>query len=84
MVPRSWLEGGFPAPLAIRTGPQNLYPKHIVLVQVRDVVPNTDNTLVDSCGHPLPPCIVMERGESLDMCAARAKPDRPQAFTVRP
>lgn len=37
---------------------------------------------MDGNGHPLPPCIVMERGESLDIWAARAQPDRPQAFTV--
>ena len=34
-------------------------------------------------GHPLPPCIVMERGESLDKWQARAKPDRMQACSVR-
>lgn len=54
------------------------------LVQVRNVEANTDGVHVDARGHPLPPCIVMERGESLDIWAARAKPDRSQAFTVWP
>jgi hypothetical protein len=53
-----------------------------LLLQVRNVEPNTDNTVVDAHGHALPPCIVMERGEPLDVWAARAKPDRPQAFVV--
>jgi hypothetical protein len=39
--------------------------------------------LLDGHGHPLPPFIVMERGESLDVWAARAQPDRPLAFAVR-
>ena len=51
--------------------------------QVRNVELNTARVLVDSSGHPLPPCIVMERGESLDIWAARARPDRTQAFVVR-
>ena len=54
------------------------------LPQLRNVEPNTDGRHVDTCGHPLPPCIVMERGESLDIWAARAQPDRLQAFTVSP
>ena len=44
---------------------------------------NESGKHVDSDGYPLPPCIVMERGESLDIWAARAQPDRSQAFTVR-
>jgi hypothetical protein len=50
---------------------------------VRNIEANTDKKLVDAYGYPLPPCIVMERGESLDIWAARAQPDRSQAFTVR-
>jgi hypothetical protein len=30
----------------------------------------------------MPPCVVMERGESLDIWSARARPDRIQAFSV--
>lgn len=51
-------------------------------MQVRNVESNEGKVVVDSCGHPLPPCIVMERGESLDLWAARAQPDRPQAHSV--
>ena len=53
-------------------------------MQVRDIVSNDDGEVVDDKGNPLPPCIVMERGESLDIWSARARPDRWQAFTVRP
>jgi hypothetical protein len=55
-----------------------------IALQVRNIEANTDENLVDPHGHPLPPCIVMERGEPLDVWAARALPDRPQAFVVRP
>ena len=44
---------------------------------------NTDGHFVDPSGHPMPPCIVTERGESLDIWAERARPDRPSAFLVR-
>lgn len=52
------------------------------VVQVRNVEGNTDKQIVDPRGHPLPPCIVMERGKSLDIWVARAKPDRSQPFSV--
>ena len=52
-------------------------------VQVRNVGGNADESIKDPMGHPLPPCIVMERGESLDIWAERAKPDRSMAFTAR-
>jgi hypothetical protein len=54
-----------------------------VALQVRKVVPNNDKALVDPSGHPLPPCIVMERGESLAIWSAREKPDCIEAMTVR-
>jgi hypothetical protein len=54
----------------------------IALLQVRDIEANTEKKLMDAHGHPLPPFIVMERGEPLDVWAARAKPDRPLAFAV--
>lgn len=44
---------------------------------------NKDGSVVDPQGNPLPPCIVMERGESLDIWSERAKPDRMQSFSVR-
>jgi hypothetical protein len=49
---------------------------------LRAIVDNTDDSVVDPSGHPLPPCIVMERGESLDLWSERAKPDRMQSFSV--
>ena len=51
--------------------------------QVRNVESNADKSIKDPQGNPLPPCIVMERGESLDIWSERAKPDRSQAFMVR-
>ena len=53
------------------------------LPQVRHVLPNDDQSLKDRSGHPLPPCIVMERGEGLDVWLGRARTDRPLAFGVR-
>eukprot|EP00892_Ulva_mutabilis_P002847 jgi/Ulvmu1/12563/UM091_0004.1 len=38
--------------------------------------------LLDRCGRPLPPCIVMERGESLNEWSRRAKPDVFQSVAV--
>lgn len=52
------------------------------LPKVLKVYSNVDKKLKDTHGHPLPPCIVMERGESLDLWAARRHPDRSQAFTM--
>lgn len=52
-------------------------------MQVRTILDNDDRQLVDPAGHALPPCIVMERGEALDLWSERNAPDRAQAFTVR-
>jgi hypothetical protein len=52
-------------------------------LQVVDIVDNADGRILDQWGHHLPPCIVMDRGESLDIWSNRAKPDRTQAFSVR-
>lgn len=51
---------------------------------MRNIVDNEDGALVDPAGYPLPPCIVMERGESLDLYSQRNAPDRATAFVVRP
>jgi len=40
--------------------------------------------LVDPRGRPLPPCIVMEKGESLHDWSDRAQPDLFSAVSVRP
>ena len=43
---------------------------------------NHGGALKDPLGHPLPPFMVMERGESLDIWSTRSKPDRTLAFGV--
>jgi hypothetical protein len=40
-------------------------------VQVRNIVDNSDGAFVDGHGAPMSPCIVMEKGESLDLWSAR-------------
>jgi hypothetical protein len=52
-------------------------------MQVRNVEANLERAVVDAHGNPLPPCIVMERGESLDLWVGRAQPDSTQALAVR-
>lgn len=52
-------------------------------VQVRNILSNDDASFTDPSGNVMPPCVVMERGESLDIWSARARPDRIQAFSVR-
>jgi len=44
---------------------------------------NAEGALVDKRGYALPPCIAMEKGESLDEWSRRAKPDLFMAVTVR-
>jgi hypothetical protein len=51
-------------------------------MQLRSVEFNLEGSVKDACGNPLPPCLVMERGEALDLWVARAHPDRSQAFSV--
>jgi hypothetical protein len=41
-------------------------------MQVRNVEANLDRSLVDANGNPLHRCIVMQRGESLDLWVGRA------------
>jgi hypothetical protein len=41
------------------------------LPEVRDIVSNEDGRFVDAFGAPMPPCISMEKGESLDMWSSR-------------
>eukprot|EP00892_Ulva_mutabilis_P002845 jgi/Ulvmu1/12561/UM091_0002.1 len=55
-----------------------------LLPRVHDVYDpeETPARLLDRCGRPLPPCIVMERGESLTEWSRRAKPDVFQAVAV--
>jgi hypothetical protein len=56
-----------------------------LLPKVDGFFANQDNpAFVDPSGHRLPPCIVMERGESLDEWSIRRKPDVWAAMPVRP
>lgn len=42
---------------------------------ITHIEPNTDGSARSITGWPMPPCIVIERGESLDKWALRIKPD---------
>lgn len=54
-----------------------------LLPQLDAVRDNRDCALRDAEGCPLPPFVVMERGESLDEWARRRKPDMWEAMPVR-
>lgn len=54
------------------------------LLQVEALRDGVKGELVDPWGNALPPCIVMERGESLQEWANRAKPDLFASLAVRP
>jgi hypothetical protein len=41
------------------------------LPEVRDIVSNADGSFVDAFGAPMPACISMEKGESLDIWSSR-------------
>lgn len=49
---------------------------------VKDIVPNTDGAICNAAGYVFPPCIVVEKGESLDEWALRIEPDFPTILTV--
>lgn len=46
-----------------------------ILPNIADVCDNEDGAITDPRGNPVPPFIVMERGEALDEWAARVRPD---------
>ena len=54
------------------------------LPQVEAVCDTSADGLVDPQGRPLPPCIVMEKGDSLQDWSVRAEPDLFAALAVRP
>ena len=58
-------------------------PLGAFLPQAKAIVDNEDGEFRDAHGHRMPPCIVMEKGESLDMWCRRAEPDRPLVYAVR-
>jgi hypothetical protein len=51
---------------------------------VRAVEPNSDGSVRSASGWPFPPCIIIERGESLDKWAERLKPDFVTILQARP
>ena len=53
------------------------------LPQVEAVCDEMASGLEDPHGHPLPPCIVMEKGESLNDWSDRAEPDLFTSLAVR-
>lgn len=48
-------------------------PLYKFLPPMHHIIDNADGALVDAEGNPLPPCIVIERGESLDSWARGGK-----------
>lgn len=55
-----------------------------LLPRLEAMVDNADGSVQDAKGHPLPPFVIMERGESLDEWSRRRKPDMWAAMPVRP
>ena len=70
---RSMHEARHDAPIA--TGPR-------FLPDVVAVLDGARGELLDARGNSLPPCIVMERGESLDEWAIRCEPETPLTIEV--
>jgi hypothetical protein len=50
---------------------------------IKHINRNDDRSFADIHGIPLPPCIVMEKGESFDHYSERAKPDIFGSIMVR-
>lgn len=68
---------------------RHLYESRVLgplLPKIEDVYDPTGapGRLLDRNGQPLPPCMVMERGESLNEWSRRAKPDVFQSVAVCP
>jgi hypothetical protein len=56
----------------------------LLSMQVEALRDGVKGELVDPRGNALPPCIVMERGESLQEWCNRAEPDLFASLAVRP
>jgi hypothetical protein len=56
---------------ALYTDPDN--PLGEFLPQLRNLVDNASGEMLDARGRPFPPCIVMEKGESLDVWRKRSR-----------
>eukprot|EP00892_Ulva_mutabilis_P001147 jgi/Ulvmu1/11032/UM007_0212.1 len=54
----------------------------VLLPRLGRVCPNDDGAITDAFGEPLPPFIVMEKGEALDEWSRRAKPDLFQSVAM--
>ena len=58
-------------------------PLGAFLPQMHEILDNAGRGFRDPHGHAMPPCIVMEKGESLDFWRERAAPDQPLVYAVR-
>lgn len=58
-------------------------PLGAFLPQMHEILDNAGRGFRDPHGHAMPPCIVMEKGEALDVWCSRRKPDLGQAYVVR-
>ena len=54
-----------------------------MVMQVTASCPEGSTSIRDPWGRALPACMVMERGEALDLWMERAQPDKYMAFSVR-
>eukprot|EP00892_Ulva_mutabilis_P002882 jgi/Ulvmu1/12595/UM092_0025.1 len=57
-------------------------PLGAFLPKLQALIDNAEGEIVDPHGAPMPPCIVMEKGEALDVWCDRRKPDLGQAYVV--
>lgn len=58
-------------------------PLGAFLPNMREILHNSRRQFRDPHGHVMPPCIVMEKGESLDCWRERAEPDQALVYAVR-
>ena len=58
-------------------------PLRHFLPKLHTIIANEAGSFTDPWGHPMPPCIVMERGEPLDVWSHRSSPYKTMAYVVR-
>lgn len=58
-------------------------PLGAFLPNMREILDTGSRNFRDPHGHIMPPCIIMEKGESLDFWRERAAPDQPLVYAVR-
>jgi hypothetical protein len=64
---------------------RRLYSNSVVrsmMPAIKYIEPNNEGSIRSASGYKFPPCIVIERGESLDKWAERIKPDFPTILQV--